>query len=103
MNVIIKATNLSLTAEMENFVREKVLAIEKFYPKIIEARVEVEYAEHQSQGNIYRCEVNLSIPGKLIRVEKTTSDFQKSVNKVKDHLKVVLVKEHDKKLQRRKG
>jgi ribosome-associated translation inhibitor RaiA len=79
------------------------MAVEKFYPKIVELRAEVEYVGHQTKGDIYRCEVNLSIPGKLIRVEKTTPDFQKSVNKVKDHLKVVLTKERGKKLQKRQG
>ena len=103
MNIMIKATNMDLSPDMKRFVEEKVAAVDKFYPGIMEARVEVEFEEHKKKGANYRCEVNISIPGKLVRVEKTTPDFTKSVNKVKDHLKVVLAKERSKELKKRKG
>ncbi len=101
MNVMIKGTNITLSPEMKNLIIEKISSVEKFYPNILEARVEIEFDEHKKKGDNYRCEVNLPIPGKLIRVEKTTPDFEKSVNKVKDHLKVVLSKERNKELQKR--
>lgn len=101
MNIMIKGTNINLSPEMKNFVKEKIAAVEKFCPNILEARVEVEFDEHKRKGHNYRCEVNIAIPGKLIRVEKTTPDFEKSVNKVKDHLKVVLSKEKNKEIQKR--
>lgn len=102
MNVIIKGTNIKLSVAMQEFIKEKIVSVAKFYPNIMEARVEIEHNLHHRKGDTYRCEVNLSVPGKLIRVEKTTPDFQKSVNKVKDHLKVVLSKERSKQLQKRK-
>lgn len=98
---MIKGTNITLSPEMKNLIIEKISSVEKFYPNILEARVEIEFDEHKKKGDNYRCEVNLPIPGKLIRVEKTTPDFEKSVNKVKDHLKVVLSKERNKELQKR--
>ena len=94
---------MSLSPEMTNLIKEKISAIKKFHPKIVEARVEIEYDEHKKKGHNYRCEVNIPIPGKLIRVEKTTPDFEKSVNKVKDHLKVVLAKERSKEIKKRRG
>ena len=103
MNIIIKGTNLSLDEDMKSFIKKKILAVEKFYPNIIEARIEIEYDEYKRKGHNYRCEANLSIPGKLIRVEKTTPNLIKSVNKVKDHLKLVLVKEKTKELTKRKN
>ena len=102
MNIIIKGTNLNLGEDMKKFIKEKILSVEKFYPNIIEARIEIEYDEHKRKGHNYRCEANLSIPGKLIRVEKTTPSLTKSVNKVKDHLKLVLTKEKTKELTKRK-
>jgi len=101
MNIIIKGTNINLSPEMKNLIQEKISAVDKFYPKLIEAKVEIEFDEHKKKGHNYRCEVNIPIPGKLIRVEKTTPDFEKSVNKVKDHLKVVLAKERGKELKKR--
>jgi ribosomal subunit interface protein len=101
MNIIIKSTNITLLPEMTSLIKEKFSSVEKFYPNIIEARVEIEFDEYKKKGHNYRCEVNMSIPGKLLRVEKTTPNFIKSVNKVKDHLKVVLTKEKEKELKKR--
>lgn len=96
MNIIIKGTNFDITLERRKFIEEKINAVEKFHPKISEIRVEIECDHLRKKGDIYRMEVNVCIPGKLIRVEKYTNDFAKSVNKVKNHLKVVLNKERKK-------
>ncbi|MFH1668207.1 MAG: ribosome-associated translation inhibitor RaiA [Candidatus Komeilibacteria bacterium] len=96
MNVIIKASNIDLTSGMRKFIEEKIQTIDKFYPNIMEVRVEIEHDAHHQKGNVYRCEANVNIPGKILRVEKSTTDFKKAVNKVKDHLKIVLTKEKEK-------
>ncbi|MFW0837415.1 MAG: ribosome hibernation-promoting factor, HPF/YfiA family [Candidatus Komeilibacteria bacterium] len=103
MKVIIQGTGMTLTPIMRKFISDKMKAVDKFYPNIIELRFEAEHLPQQTKGDRYRCEANVSIPGKLIRVDKTTNDFQKSVNKVKDHLKVVLAKEKNKRLTKRKA
>jgi putative sigma-54 modulation protein len=96
MNITIKASNIELTPEMREFIEEKIDSVEKFYPNIIEARVEIEYDAHHKKGDVFRCEANIKIPGKLLRVEKSTTSFDKAVNKVKDHLKIILTKEKEK-------
>ena len=103
--LMIKATNLELTKEMRDYVEKKFSGLNKYFTKIIEMRVEVEHDPHHLKGNVYRCEVNVKIPRDLLRVEKRTSDFYKAVDKVRDHLKVVLAR-HKKKLadkQRRRS
>jgi len=96
MNIIIKATNFNIVDEQREFVEEKFNSLSRFHNRIIEIRTEVGYEHLHKGGDTWRCEANVSIPGKLIRVEKNTNDFEKSVNKVKDHLKVVLSKERKK-------
>ncbi len=95
--LIIKATNLKLTEEMKEYIHKKLSGLDRYFAKIIEMRVEVEHDPHHLKGNVYRCEANVKVPRDLLRVEKRTSDFFKSVDKVKDHLKVVLSR-HKKKL-----
>ncbi|MBU1164058.1 ribosome-associated translation inhibitor RaiA [Patescibacteria group bacterium] len=93
MKIKIKATKINLTPELKQYIEEKILSLMKYYNGIIEADVEVEYTtRHHKKGELYRAEVNLDVPGKLIRVEKTTKNIYKAIDKVKDHLKTILVK-----------
>jgi len=95
--LLIKATNLELTGEMKGYIEKKFSGLNKYFAKIIEMRVEVEHDPRHLKGDVYRCEVNVKIPRDLLRVEKRTSDFYKAVDKVRDHLKVILSR-HKKKL-----
>jgi len=72
--------------------------------KVISARVEVEKTtNHHQKGEIYRAEVNLMIGGDLLRIEKTEKDVFKAIDKVKDHLDMVIKKYKDKKIGRKKN
>ena len=57
----------------------------------------------QSKGDIFRAEVNLSVPHELIRVEKTATDLYKAIDKVKDHLDEMIVKYREKARDKRRG
>ena len=89
MNINIKATKLELTPEIKSYVQEKMDMLEKYLGgvQVLNCDVEVgmSIGSHVS-GEIYRAEVNLDVPGELLRVEKTEKDLFKAVDKVKDHL-----------------
>lgn len=89
MQVNIRANNLSLTPAIKSYIEEKMEAIEKYlgnFP-VINCDFEVELTtNHHHKGDIFRAEVNLSIPKELLRVEKTEADLYKAIDKVKDHL-----------------
>lgn len=87
INLNIKATNLDLDQEIKSYIEEKIGTLDKFFPKIISGAVEVELTTHHQTGDIYRAEVNLRIPKKLIRVEKIEPNIFKAIDKVKDHLR----------------
>jgi len=98
MNIRIKATKIDLTPELKEYVNKKILSLLKYYSGIINADVEVEYTtRHHQKGKVCRAEVNLDVPGKLLRVEKTAENIYKAIEKVKDHFKIELVKYKERK------
>lgn len=87
MPVPLKATNIELTPAIQEYVEERVAALQKYYPHIISVRAEVELTtRHHHKGDIFRAELNVRVPGQLLRVEKTTSNLYKAIDKAKDHM-----------------
>lgn len=92
MEFIIKATNIELTSELENFLREKIGDCEKFihdkkFP--LRARCELEKVafHHHQKGSIFRAEVNLELPGrKFLRAEATKEEIHGAITEIKDRL-----------------
>ncbi|MBU0649171.1 ribosome-associated translation inhibitor RaiA [Patescibacteria group bacterium] len=98
-------TNMELTEVIKDYVNEKIGSLDKYWDRIIDADVEVGLiGKHHQSGEIYRCEVNLRVPGKILRAEKTEKDLYKAIDKVKDHLQEI-IEEHQGKMEtkRRKG
>ncbi len=105
MQLNIKATNLELTPELKDYVQEKMDMLDKYLGKlkVINARIEVsKTSNHHLKGEIYSAEVNISLGSDLLRVEKTEKDLFKAIDKVKDHLELVIKKYKDKKIGRKK-
>ena len=71
MNIRIRGTKIKLTPEIKNFIQEKMARLEKYLgdTQILNCDVEVGMAVGgQNSGQIYRAEVNLEVPGELLRV-----------------------------------
>lgn len=105
MQLNIKATNLELTENLRDYVQLKMDGLDKYLGKlkVISARVEVgKTTNHHLKGEIYRAEANISIGGDLLRVEKTEKDLYKAIDKVKDHLDLVIKKYKGKIVGRKK-
>jgi putative sigma-54 modulation protein len=73
MNLNIKATHLTLTPAIRAFVEEKIGALEKKvarYGSSVSAEVEVGMTtKHHKKGPIFRAEVHVRLPGKLVYAE----------------------------------
>ena len=105
MRLIIKATNLELTAELKDYLQKKMDMLDKYLGrlKVINAHLEIsKTTNHHLKGEIYSAEVNLSLGSDLLRVKKTEKDLFKAIDKVKDHLEMVIKKYKDKKIGRKK-
>jgi len=105
MQLNIKATNLELTLKLKSYVQKKMDMLDKYLGKlqVISSHFEVsKTTNHHLKGEIYSAEANLVINGDLLRVEKTEKDLFKAIDKVKDHLEMVILKYKNKKIDRKK-
>jgi len=106
MKLNIKATKIELAPVIRNYIQEKMDMLEKYLGGIKPTHCDVEVGLSiggQTSGEIYRCEVNLSIPGKLLRVEKTEKELFKAIDKVKDHLETMIKRHKEKKIAVRRS
>ncbi len=89
MQVKIQATKIDLDDRLKKYIQEKMDKLEKYLGRVAVINCDVEVAKEfgeQHNGKIYRAEVNLTVPGDLLRVEKMEKDIYKAIDKVKDHL-----------------
>ena len=93
MKINIKVTNAKLSPESHQIVEDKISDLNKYFSNIISADIEIGLNSlHHNRGNIYKAIVNLSVPKKVLRASAETDDVTKSMNKVRDILKVELKK-----------
>lgn len=103
MKIHIKTTRLELSPAIEEYAIKKLKSLTKYLGgvPVINCDLELELSVGgQNKGNIFRVEINLQIPKKLLRVEKTSANLYKSIDKAKEHLERMIVayreKERDK-------
>ena len=107
MNINIKSSHLELTPALKQYVTEKMEMLEKYLGtrvKVIDCDFEIEKAVGgQNKGEIFRAEANLQVPNEILRVEKTEADMYKAIDKVKDHLELVIKKYKEKLIDKKRG
>ena len=97
MRITIKAKNLELTEELQNFIEEKIGSLKKFVKilkeetgegkTLAEAFVEVEKeTRHHKKGKIFKAEAQISLPGKILMAQARGEDLPGIVVKLKDAL-----------------
>jgi len=91
MKIILKGTHLELTSVLRDYIEEKIGGLDTLMPNVdpscVEAKVEVECTtNHHQKGDIFRAEVNLYVPGKLLRVEAKRDDINLAIVEAKDKL-----------------
>lgn len=106
MNINIKSTRLELTDAIRNYFQDKMDMLDKYLGdlEVINCDVEIEKAVGgQHKGQIYRAEVNIQVPREILRVEKVEKDLYKAIDKVKDHLELVIKKYREKNRDKKRG
>lgn len=97
MITTIHGTGIDLTDALKFYALEKINSLDKFFPNITKMEIDIGMrTRHHQKGKVYYAEVNVHIPGNVIRVVKDADDLYKAIDKVKDHLKVDLEKAKDK-------
>ncbi|MDP3052478.1 MAG: ribosome-associated translation inhibitor RaiA [bacterium] len=103
MKINIKAINLDLTPALNQYIEDKIGSLSKFLKNYeieseIQARVEVaRTTRHHHSGNVFKAEVNLDLPKKILRSVAEKEDIRLAINKVRDELQQE-IKKHNQKL-----
>lgn len=85
----------------EDYIRKRLLTIQKFLPKILRVEVEIDI---DKKKNLFRAEVMVKTPYKLYRAEDTTKSIEGSVDSVVDDIKIQVNRDKDKMVTlRRRG
>ena len=88
MSIIIKAKKIELTADLQEFIEEKIGGLEKFTGKdsvIFFVEIEKE-TNHHKKGYIFRAEVRLHLPKKTLVAISEKDDLKLAIVEVKDEL-----------------
>ncbi len=106
MQIHIKATKLALTPALRDYCQKKMDMLDKYLGNRVSVSncdLEIEKCVgNQNKGEIFRAEVNLSVPREVLRVEKTEKDLYKAIDKVKAHLELVIKKYKEKLIARQR-
>ena len=91
MNIDIKSTNIDLTDPLREYVNIKIGSLSRYLkrydPDNLRADVEVaRMMPHRRGGDVFYAEVNLGLPGKMLRATHKAPDIRMAIDKVKDIL-----------------
>jgi len=91
MQISIKARELNLTDPLKKYIDMHIGSLSKYLKRFDEGLVlaEVEVARsthHHRHGDVYYAEVNLTLPGKLLRATHEGGDMRECIDKVKNTL-----------------
>jgi len=101
MKTKIKATNINLTPYLEDLIKEKMADIAKLLKgeKVLIAEIEVGLtSKHHQKGDIYRAEIQIEVPNRLLRAVSEKEDFRAALTDAKDEIGKQIIKYKDKKI-----
>ncbi len=105
MKTRIKATNTELTSYLEKLIEEKLSEIEKGLKGIPDLLAEIEVgltSRHHQKGDIYRAELQIQVPGKLLRAVSEKEDFRSALTDAKNEIKLQIKQYKDKAVSRKR-
>lgn len=91
MRIAIRATNINLTPELRKYALEKIGSLERFFkdtaPDSVIVDIEIgRPSRHHRKGEIFRCEVNVSLGKRLLRAEERAASVKGAIDLVRDEI-----------------
>lgn len=101
MQIDIRTKDIELTEPLREYVDTKIGSLERYLKRfdesLLRAAVELKRTtKHHKTGDIFYAEVNLEIPGTMLRATHKDEDIRISIDKVKDVLQREIRKYKDK-------
>ena len=78
--------NLDITDAMRAYAEDKLAKLERFSGQIVDARVVMSYSQASNQAEPAKVEVQLNLPGGIVRAEERGQDSYAAIDKVVDKL-----------------
>lgn len=85
----IYSSNLKLTDDIKEHIRQELKNLEKFHDHRVAPRIKVEVGRttaHHKKGKIYRTEINMPAFGRMLRAEETAENIHTAINIVKEEI-----------------
>lgn len=89
MKINIKATNITLTDSISNYVTKKVNMLSKYFAPNDDVLINVEVgriSKHHKSGDVYRAEIQVIADGKDHYTKTETTDLYASIDEAKDEM-----------------
>jgi putative sigma-54 modulation protein len=89
MKINVKATGISLTPSISEYVEKKVQMLDKFFQNMDEVLINVEVGRttrHHKSGDIFRAEIQIILGGQNYYATAETPDLYASIDEVKDEI-----------------
>ncbi len=101
MDIIIQSLGFTASDNLEAFIKERVSKVEN-YGKIIRANVKLFQGSKRDSTDNY-CEIRLEIPGNDLFVKKNHQSFETAVIDAVDALQHIMIKEKEKRIDKRRN
>jgi len=103
MKYILQGKNIELTVAANDFISSKIKVLERltkrFDQEAIEARIEVgKPSKHHRSGFVFYAEINLKLPGGMLRAEANHLDLNFAINEAFKEMERQIKKYKDKKI-----
>lgn len=89
MQINTKATNITITPAISEYVEKKINMLEKFFRGASDVLVNVEVGrttKHHKSGDIFRAEIHVIVSGQEYYAEAETEDLYAAIDEVKDDI-----------------
>ncbi len=80
MNIIISGKDFSLTPSLKEYVEGHMAKIERLFPFVTEAKVELDVDKNQKKGMIYRAEVSVHVHKSPMKAGEKAEHMQEAIN-----------------------
>lgn len=104
MLIKIKTTNLDLLPGIEEYTNKKLETLNgvvRRYGTACSASVELgRVSQHHSAGNVFKAEINLKVPGRILYAVAEESDLKTAIAQAKDEIRRQIIKDKSRKESR---
>lgn len=88
MNLQFYAKNIELTPSLKQIFEERLEHLKKYKGKLklLDVRVDISRDQHHRKGDVFRVEVNVDLPGQVLRVVELGTDVISTLDEVSKKL-----------------